>query len=192
MKRPRSTQPIPAHAKIVFEGKIFAVYQWEQVLYDGQTSVFEKIKRKDTVGVLGITTDKKVILTEQKQPGTDSFIGLPGGIIEAGESPQETIKRELAEETGYTASKFVLWDAVQPVSKIDWTIYTFIGKNCRKIHGQKFESGENIRIRLVTFEEFLDALVQDHFRDSEVALKILRVLRDKNGITQIRKELLDD
>lgn len=44
IERPVSRQPIPDHAKCVFKGVIFDVYQWEQKLYNGTTTTFEKLK----------------------------------------------------------------------------------------------------------------------------------------------------
>lgn len=69
VKRPQSKQPIPPHAKRSFTGIIFDVYQWEQRLYDGSTTTFEKIKRSDTVNVILTTPDKKIILTRQEEHG---------------------------------------------------------------------------------------------------------------------------
>lgn len=47
IERPKSKQPIPENAKLVFKGKIFDTYQWEQEMYDGSRVTFEKIKRPD-------------------------------------------------------------------------------------------------------------------------------------------------
>lgn len=74
-----SLQPLPAHAKKVFQGKIFAVYQWEQALYDGSTAIFEKLARADAASVIPVTTDKKIIVTEQEQPSLKPFWGTIGG-----------------------------------------------------------------------------------------------------------------
>jgi hypothetical protein len=80
--RPKSKQPMPSAAKMVFKGVIFDVYQWEQKVFDGSYRTFEKIKRQDTVMILPVTNDKKIILTEQEQPGKGSFIGAAGGRID--------------------------------------------------------------------------------------------------------------
>src|SRR6266567_3374658 len=95
IKRPRSLQPMPKEVKKVFSGVLFDVYQWQQKQYDGSYKTFEKIKRSDTVTVIPITNDRKIILTEQEQPATDPFIGFPGGVIDLDEDPLETAKREL-------------------------------------------------------------------------------------------------
>ena len=49
IKRPQSPRPIPPDAKRVFKGKIFEAYQWEQELYDGTKTIFEKLARDDSV-----------------------------------------------------------------------------------------------------------------------------------------------
>ena len=55
-------QKFPPQAKRVFKGMIFDVYQWEQEMYDGSTHTFEKIIRPDTVLVIPVTEDGKIII----------------------------------------------------------------------------------------------------------------------------------
>lgn len=131
--RPISDQPLPEHAKKVFSGKLFDVYQWEQELYDGGKATFEKLKRPDTVIVFPVLDNGKILLTHQEQPGQALFIGTPGGRVDEGEDVLEAAKRELLEETGYEASELILWDARQPFTKIDWAVYTFIAKGLKRI-----------------------------------------------------------
>jgi hypothetical protein len=85
IERPVSRQPIPENAKLAFKGKIFDVYQWEQEMYDGSKTIFEKIKRPDTVVVFPVLDDGTILLTEQEQPGREPFIDAPGGRVDEGE-----------------------------------------------------------------------------------------------------------
>ncbi len=57
---------------------------------------------------------------------------FPGGQIEDGEAPEEGARRELLEETGYSAERLTLWKATQPSTKVDWAIFTFIAHSCAK------------------------------------------------------------
>src|SRR3990167_6588616 len=154
--KPQSKQPIPPNAKKVFEGIIFDVYQWEQKLFDGSVAIFEKLKRPDTVVVFAVLDDGRIILTEQEQPGKPAFIGGAGGRVEKGEDVLEAVKRELLEETGYTASEFVLWQAEQPISKIDWTVYVFVAKGLQKVADLNLDAGEKLKLKFVSFDEFID------------------------------------
>lgn len=166
--RPISTQPIPANAKKVFDGVVFDVYQWEQEMFDGSKSTFEKLKRADTVVVFPVTDDGKIVLTEQTQPGKESFVGATGGRVEEGENVLGAAKRELLEESGYEASEFILWDAQQPASKIDWAVYTFIARGLKKVSEMKLDAGEKIILKPVGFEEFLDIGTSEKFVEKEI------------------------
>lgn len=185
--RPISKQVIPANATKVFKGKLFDVFQWEQELFDGKKITFEKLKRPDTVNVIPITTDGKIVVSEQEQPGTESFIGCLGGRLDEGEEPLEAAKRELLEETGMEADEFVLWDSLQLIDKIDWAIYTFIAKGVRKVKEQDIEAGEKIKLKFVSFDEFLKLVTQDNFRDAEVALKIFRTINSPGQFEDMKK-----
>ena len=77
--RPKSRQIMPEHAKQVFKGKMFDVYQWEQELYDGTTTIFERLKGPDTVVIFPVLEDGRILLTEQELPGKMPFIAATGG-----------------------------------------------------------------------------------------------------------------
>lgn len=56
----------------------------------------------DWVNALCLTTEGKVVLIEIYRHGIErSILELPGGIVEVGEDPEQTVRRELLEETGY-------------------------------------------------------------------------------------------
>lgn len=172
IKRPKSKQPIPDNAKKVFGGVLFDVYQWEQELFDGTKTLFEKLKRPDTVVVFPVLDDGKIILTEQEQPGKEPFIGATGGRVDAGEDILEAAKRELLEESGYEASEFVLWDAQHPTSKIDWVVYTFIAKGLKKVADMNLDAGEKIALKLVSLDEFIEIAINENFVEKEIIPKL--------------------
>ncbi len=172
INRPKSKQPIPDNAKKVFGGVLFDVYQWEQELFDGTKTIFEKLKRPDTVVVFPVLDDGKIILTEQEQPGKEPFIGATGGRVDEGEDILEAAKRELLEESGYEASEFILWDAKHPTSKIDWVVYTFIAKGLKKVADMNLDAGEKIKLKLVNLDEFIEIAINKNFVEKEIIPKL--------------------
>lgn len=168
IRRPPSSQPIPAHARCVFKGVLFDVYQWEQELFDGTTATFERIKRPDTVVVFPVLPDGRIILTEQEQPGKAPFIGTTGGRVDEGEDILSAAQRELREESGYAAASLELWDAQQPIGKIDWAVFTFIAKGLTHVSDLDLDAGEKITLKFVTFDELIEIGMQPHFFEREI------------------------
>lgn len=185
--RPPSRQPLPDDATKFFSGKIFDIYQWEQKQFDGTTKTFEKASRADSTVVFPVTREGKIILGEQEQPGKPPFIGGLGGRVEKGESPHEAAKRELLEESGYEASEWVLWKAEQPISKIEWAVYTFIAKGLQKVANQSLDSGERVVLREYSFDEFLALAFETNFAEKEIVPAMCEALIDERKREELRK-----
>ncbi|MBI4032491.1 NUDIX hydrolase [Candidatus Berkelbacteria bacterium] len=156
---------IPDHAKRVFNGVIFDIYQWEQTLYDGSTTIFEKAKRPDSVVVLAVNGNK-ILVARDEQPTASPVTTLPGGETERGDTPEAAARRELLEETGYHAATWELFGSESIDStKIDWTIHYFIARNLKKVAAPDPGPGEMITPHWVPFEEFVDLTRQPDFRN---------------------------
>jgi ADP-ribose pyrophosphatase len=187
-----NSQPLPDHARKVFSGVLFDVYQWEQTMFDGSARVFEKIvRRQDSVNIIAVTTGGKIILQREEQPGARPFIGTPGGRVDPGEDPLGAAKRELLEETGYEAAPghWSLWRAEQPASKIDWAVFTFIATGCRPVGKQAHEAGEKIDLMLVDYDKFLNLMDHPEFRDTELAMEVLKLRADPVRLAEFKKLL---
>ena len=76
---------------------------------------FYVVHSPDWVNVLALTPDHHLVLVNQFRFGVDSFsLEIPGGVIDAGESPIEAGLRELKEETGYSGTGARLIGSVHP------------------------------------------------------------------------------
>lgn len=183
-----SPSKIPDHAKLVFEGQIFQVYQWEQKLFDGTTAIFERLKRPDTVVVFPVIEDGKILLVKEQQPNRSEHITAPGGRVEPGEDISGAAARELSEETGYSARDLKLWHSVQPASKIDWSVHYFIGLGAWKTGEQKLDSGEKIELYPTEFEDFLDILLNSRLTDQQILRQVMSARHDGAAMKKLRLE----
>lgn len=183
---PKSSQPIPKTAKQVFKGKVFEIWQWQQTMFDGSVKIFEKAKRNSSVGVFPVTKDGKIVITKQQQPQMKPFISLLGGVVDPGELPMDTAKRELMEEAGLEAENVELWYSIQPVTKVEWPIYLYVARGCEKISEQALDSGEKIEVKHVDWNEFLKIVTQDNFRDREIAFKFLRAMQNPDELSKLK------
>lgn len=77
------------------------------------------MKKHRHIGVYGlIIKEDKIILIKKKTGPYDGKLDLPGGSIEFGETPSETLKRELQEEVGINILDYNLFDASSVL--VDW------------------------------------------------------------------------
>jgi ADP-ribose pyrophosphatase len=161
-------------AKIVFQGHFFRVWQWPQKLFDNSEATFESLSRADTVTVLALTKDQKIIMTRQSQPGFDEFWSMPGGIMDEGESVLSSSKRELLEETGYASNEWYFLFSGQMNSRIDWANFYLIAKNCEQVSEKNLDPGEKISLEFFDLNQFAELVKDKNFRDSDFALWYLR------------------
>ena len=131
----------------------------------------------------------KIIIQEQEQPGNSTFLSLPGGRGTEGEEPLDAAKRELLEETGYASENWTLFSSVQPIGKIDWTIFTYIARDCTKIAKPHLDAGERITNRLISFDEFLLLSDDDRFDADELNTELFRARLDPTKREDLRKKI---
>ena len=180
---------IPSNAKKVFDGKIFEVWQWEQAMFDGSVEVFERLRRPNTAQVIAVVGDKILAQTEEQPDATRPFSSLPGGRCDASEDPLVAAKRELLEETGYVSDDWVLWKEVNPVSKIEWTVYTFVARSCVFQREPHLDSGEKITSNLINFDDFLILSDDPFFYSPELVSHILRLRLNKQEREEFKQTL---
>ncbi len=179
---------IPSHAKRVFQGIIFDVYQWEQKLYDGSTATFERLKRPGTIQIIA-THEGRILLSHEEQPGKPLRYTFLGGRQEPNEEPLLTAKRELLEEAGMVSSDWELFKTFEFEGKIDWTTYFFIARNCKKEAAQKLDGGEKIEVRAFSFDEFVNIVSSKEFWGRTYSDWMFRVKHDPARLAQLKTAL---
>ncbi|HEV7856140.1 MAG TPA: NUDIX hydrolase [Herminiimonas sp.] len=91
--------------KLAYDGSFLKVQKDTVRLPNGQPATREYIRHPGAVVILPLFEDGSVLLERQfRYPINRVFIEFPAGKIDAGEDPLACAKRELLEETGYTAT----------------------------------------------------------------------------------------
>lgn len=158
---------IPADAVKVFATKFFAVYTKETLQFDGSYKTFEWVRAYDIAKSLCVVDDKIIIL-HTEMPGDLSFVSIPWGMIDDGESPDVSIKRETEEETGIVFESYEkLHTAYSNIWIVESHKYYYLARNPLSFGQQQLDpGGEKIRLEYITFEQLIDFVKKwEVFRD---------------------------
>jgi len=91
----------------VFSGRLLEVVVRNVKLSDGSVSPREVVLHPGSIAVLPVLPDGCILLVRQFRPAVnDSLWEIPAGKLEHEESPLEGARRELREETGYSAGRW--------------------------------------------------------------------------------------
>lgn len=94
-------------SETAYEGHFLKIQRDTVRLPDGKHSTREYIKHPGAVVILPVFDDGSVLLERQfRYPLQQVFIEFPAGKIDPNEDPLDCAKRELLEETGYTATEW--------------------------------------------------------------------------------------
>jgi ADP-ribose pyrophosphatase len=70
---------------------------------------YYSLRMPDYVSVIALTGEQQVVLVRQYRPAVERYtLELPSGHVEVDETPEQSARRELAEETGYHADRMEL------------------------------------------------------------------------------------
>lgn len=182
---------MPGHAKKVFEGEIFTVWQWQQELYDGSFATFEQIERTDSVHAVGVLPNGNIFMTKDEQPHRESILTPAGGRLEKGEEPDRGLKREFLEETGYTIGNLVPWHVYRPSEKMNWAVHAYVARDLEKVAEPDLDAGEKVTLVEFSFGEFLALGPGQQLRDIEIRNILLEALLDKRKKDELYSLLYD-
>ena len=110
------------------------------------------------VNVVALTKKREVVLVRQYRHAVGQvLLEIPAGVMEPeDESPLQTAKRELLEETGYTSENFIEVGRAypNPTTHTNWT-YSFLALDVELVGQQNLDETEEIEVSLMPFDEFI-------------------------------------
>lgn len=125
---------------------------------DGVEREYEVLVEADTAVVVALTEQRDVILVREYRPGPrQALLELPGGLVDAGETPLEAAARELLEETGYAGDLHAAGSVVDSAYSTRER-HTFVATGCRRIREPEPGDGEFPEVVLLSLDAFREHL----------------------------------
>ena len=165
-------------SKVRFAGRVFGV-RTDTVIEPGGIRVTRDIvTHPGSVVVLPMFPNGDILLIRQyRHAARESLWELVAGRIEAGENPQVAARRELLEETGYTARRFRrMFSAYPTPGFVSEQMIMFVAEDLRAGDSRP-ESDERIASRRFSARELQRMMRRGTLRDSKSIAGILYYLR---------------
>lgn len=165
--------------KKVYETPIFDLYKKRMTPGpDEAAGDFYVIDAPEWVNVIALTPERRIVLVEQYRHGVDEVtLEIPGGMVDEGELPEKSARRELLEETGFTSND---WRSLGKVSSnpaiLSNFTHFFVAEDCRKTSGQQPGQFEDISVHLVDLNLFFDYVRSNRIHHSIVIAAVAKFL----------------
>lgn len=162
--------------KEIYKGSIVHLTVDTVRLPDGKSATREVAWHKGAVCVVPLTENGEIILEKQfRYPFSEVITEIPAGKMDhEGENPEEAARRELLEETGFTARELIFIGTYYPSPAIlSEKIYMYVAKGLEK-HSQKLDEDEFLDVFTIPFEDAVKMILDNTIPDGKTQAAVLK------------------
>ena len=174
----------------IYKGKIFNVQQNKVLLKNGNFSSREVIKKQNAACIVALTKTKKIVMVKQFRYAINRhLLEIPAGKIETFEKhPIICAKRELLEETGYKAKKWINLGPMFPCPGFcNEKLFLFLAINAFKAQNPTPDPDEFLQTVILPFKLAIVQAAMGNLHDAKTSCAILKL----HALTQLRKMQLN-
>ncbi|MBA3066597.1 NUDIX hydrolase [bacterium] len=143
-------------------------------LQNGKTAVREYMGHPGAAAALPVLSGNRIVLIRQyRYPAGKFTLEIPAGKMSPCEKPLACIKRELREEAGFAAGKFILLSKYQPSAAFSTeTIYVYAALNLKNV-GAAPDDDEFIEKKEFDMDEAIEMIRKNKIGDSKTVIALL-------------------
>lgn len=156
-------------SEVLLQGIVFRVDRQDVRLGDGSLSRRDIVRHAGGVGVLARTPHNTWLLVRQFRKALDrEVLEIVAGMREPGESAEDSARRELEEETGYTARSLVpLGESFASPGYTDEIVTLFLAETGEAPGGSRLDPDERVVVEELDAAEMGRRLSGNEIRDSK-------------------------
>lgn len=156
------------HTALVKKGRVFEFYTENVTLPHGITMDMDIIRHPGAAAIVPVMDDGRVLLLKQYRHAVGGFIWeVPAGTLDAHEDEMTCAKRELAEETGYTAGEMKKLGVITPLPAYsDERIHIFLATDLTRA-AQNLDDDELLSVHPVAMQIALTMIADGQIQDAK-------------------------
>lgn len=160
---------------VVYHGRYLRTEERTVQLPDGREGRREIVVPPDAVGVLPLAPDGTVYLVRQYRTALQrAILEIPAGILEPGEAPEETARRECAEEIGLRPARLDhLFAYYHSVGFSTGRIQVFLGRDLQAAPDACLDGTEHLERVAMPFDELSRLVQRGEIVDSKTMLAVM-------------------
>ena len=138
------------------------------------------LRGADYTAVVALTDDRRLLVVRQYRPAVERFtIELPSGIVDPGETPEQSGRRELLEETGYQAGEWEALGSMLPdAGRLGTRVWFFLAEGVRPV--ERWSPEEGLEVLTYSMDELARAILDGAFDHAlHVAALVPAMLRGR-------------
>ena len=150
------------------QGRVFNLVKENYTLENGVTSEMDFIQHPGAAAMVPLLNDQEVVLIKQYRHAIREFIWeIPAGTLDAGETPLNCAKRELVEETGYSADDWHRLGTITPVPGCsNERIHIFLASDLKPAE-QHLDDDEMLNVHPVQLNDALQMILAGEISDGK-------------------------
>jgi ADP-ribose pyrophosphatase len=150
------------------KGRVFNLVNENYTLENGVTAEMDFIQHPGAAAMVPMLNNQEVVLIKQYRHAIREFIWeIPAGTLGAGELPLNCARRELVEETGYSADGWHPLGTITPLPGCsDERIHIFLASDL-KIAEQQLDPDEMLNVHSLNFNDALQMILTGEISDGK-------------------------
>jgi len=151
---------------------LFQVFEDIVKLPNGLNLDYYKVEKIPVVTILPITSGKIVLVKQYRYPIRSDSLEIPAGHLWPNEKPEKCAKRELKEETGYTAGKIEKILEYHPSTEYaDLVYHIFIAEDLKEGKSNR-EKYELIDVELLDVDSVIEKIMEGSITDGRTITSV--------------------